>query len=209
MHDEELLITGLSRIDRSIALGERLVIATINDSAPRSQVLFDRCKPGCPEVSAFEEMLSPCKRAIARRDGVEFRMEFVTALRGAFDEENEYRNSAILETIRMRSESIITRSTDRLIIFSDLLENSLPYPWPTIVRKPPAKILAQIAAGGLIPSLAGAEVSAFGLGRDHNPDRTSLEPSELEDLTTFWSAYFERGGAAYSEVGIAYDGPTR
>lgn len=199
--DQELLVEGLSRFERTLELGERLVIATINDGPTGSTLLFDRCHPGCPEVGFPMNLIASCKPVVARRDRALFRAEFVKILRDVLQEPAEYPHSAILETIRARASEFLREPADRLVVFSDLLQNTDDHAWPSFAR---GRVLPRLRQEGLLADLHGAEVIAFGLGRDHAPGRPPLAPDELRQLVTFWETWFTAGGADPVRVGIAY-----
>ena len=81
-------------------------------------------------------------------------------------------------------------------IFSDLIENSEYLPGQEFYEEPDAALIGRIEADNLVPSLQGAAVKIFGVGRGGGEERTPLSVRRLNKLLDFWNTLFERSGAA-------------
>ena len=92
----------------------------------------------------------------------------------------------------------------RVVIFSDLLENSKLFPWPMIAAGDDATIYRTLSAFGLLPRLKAVPVSVFGVGRSHDVNRTPLAPERRLRLERFWRRLFELSGATSVSIGEHY-----
>jgi len=206
-YDEEdlnTLIEGLEIFETTITKGERLIIAMISDAAAKSTVIFDACMPGCPEYGFFESLVGECKPMVARQDAREFTARFINVLREVINTPQSYPYSAIIDVIRRRATEHLSEEHDRLIVFSDLLENSPRLPWPAVIRQDAAATVSRISRTGGLPELRGAEVVAFGIGREHSNARRPLSVRDRQRLVAFWEALFAASGGRNVRISFGY-----
>lgn len=202
--DENILVDALEQIVQSLALGERVRIVTINDAAVNSETVFDSCKPGCPDGGFMDALLSTCSQMAARQRALLFRGELVAQLKDIVTNPREYNYSAIVDTLATKMHEMSLESSDNVIIFSDLLENSSQYPWPAIVQGDPGTVLDRLSRTVVVPDIHGANVIAFGIGRNHTAGRPPLSVDTRSKLILFWEAYFRLSNAGLIQISIEY-----
>ena len=207
--DKELFVRGFERIVSSFQAGDRVSVNTIAGDYSRSERVFDRCVPGCPDSGVLSWLISTCRSMQARADFSDFRTELARTVRRLLDELQSYKRSDIVRTLarvtqamsRVRAGTEGGRLIGDVFVFSDLLENSDHLPWPGIVRDPPAALTQHLSKLEILPRLTGARVAAFGIGRRHDSERNPLGASDENRLRDAWTAIFKAGGADNVYVG--------
>jgi hypothetical protein len=202
--DQQVLVDGLDRFFKELGTGDRLLLYTIGGSAADSRRLFDACVPGCPEGGLLDSLFGACKPVVARADRQEFTRKLLGTLLDLLKKNVHYDASAILETVRTVVETNRDAHVERLVMFSDMLENSDVLTVSALVKDGPKEAIARVEAAGALPRVAGIDVDAFGTGRSHAPGRPALSTSMAHKLETFWTGVFERGGASRVAVGPEY-----
>jgi hypothetical protein len=202
--DQEVLVDGLERFFKELKSGDRLLLYTIGASASDSRRLFDACVPGCPEEGFFGGLFSSCKAVVARADRQQFTRSLLKALIDLLDKHVDYEASAILETIRAVADTNRATMPARLLIFSDMLENTDLLTFGQLVQDGADAALARVEAQRMVPDLAGIDVDAFGIGRSHAPGRPPLPVSTQRVLETFWNDLFREAGASRVAIGPEY-----
>ena len=208
-HDEATLVAGLDRFVKELQTGDRLLIYTIGGNPTDSSRLFDACVPGCLDEGLLGGLLSECMPVVARADRQQFTRKLLTSLIGLLKEHGDYKSSAIVATLESVTRANHDEQLSRVIIFSDMLENSDLFTLRQLVQQGADRALGKVAAARLVPHLQGVDVDAFGLGRSHTPGRPSLSRSDLRTIETFWQELFEQGRAARVDIGMEYRPETR
>lgn len=168
---------------------ERVVIATIEHHYSVSRQVFDRCLPAClPRRGA----LDPCSPLRADREARGFRARLFAEIRPLLAPAVEQRYSDITGTLVRHSRG---RRFHRLVLYSDVLENSQALPWQRFRDDDDAALLQTATSYDLIARLPGASVAIVGFGRSHNPGRPPLGAALDQKIRRFWAAYFRAGGA--------------
>jgi hypothetical protein len=203
--DKEIISSAADRILRQIEPGDRLVIHTITDDFATSQKLFDECQPGCPEAGFFDELMGTCKEAIVRRDAVSFREEYARALLPLVRDPEEHNGSAIIETLSVLSRQYSDVGISRVIVFSDLVQNSRLGNFLKMSKAQFDQVRATIQKLGMTAHLNGASVIDFGFGRTQGENRKGLTPEINARMEAFWRAYFIDGGAVTATVNQRYE----
>jgi hypothetical protein len=196
--DRDALVTGLEEAIRSIGIGDRVEIYTISDAFVNSELLFQQCMPGCPDVGLLEELVSECRPIIARQQALSFRAEILESLQEVVSTPRQYRYSAIVDTFSRQLAGMRLGSNSYVLVFSDMLENSPDLPWPAITEADGAEVAAGLPLPK--PDLAGARVIVCGFGRDHSPARRPLPESVRNATETFWRTFFEQLGAGSVDI---------
>lgn len=190
--DKTDLVDGVSRLFENLKGGERFTIRTIADSFTASTSLLDQCVPFCPDQGPLGDLFGSCTEGVMLNDRKHLRQEVVRQLQSLLANFTELPNSEIVRTIGLSApgEMRVGR-TNRLYLFTDLIENSLYLPGKRFFSDKNDLLLKQIATDGLIPDLTGAQIQIFGVGRGGNPgDRHPLDQALLSKLTDFWQRYF-------------------
>jgi hypothetical protein len=206
--DEEVFRASLKRLQGSLEAGDRLIIQTITGSYTESRKVFDDCMPGCPETGLMEWLTGSCRDIIASSDRNAFLRQAAAAVRQMLAEVQSFETSDIAQTIAETTREIATspdRRLTRLIVFSDMVENSKALPWSTLQTGQPRKLVAALNEVGVKPSLGGADVVVFGFGRFHDRGRTQLRPETRNHLVDFWTRWFKSGRAETVFIGQRWE----
>ncbi len=139
----------------------------------------------------------------AQADFSAFRRELAKRIRGMLDDLQSYEHSDIVRTIARVTQAVVgapksmgdARRLVQVFIFSDLLENSMHLPWPSVVQGSRDALLKKLGSQDLLAQLDGARVTAFGFGRNHDPARSPLSATTEKRLSEFWTGFFMGSGA--------------
>jgi hypothetical protein len=198
--DKEQLVRGITEIVASMQGGDRLVIRTITESFVTSDHVLDQCVPRCAEDTFWGKFWS-CNEGQIVSDTRKMKGEIVRSLREKLANFEEQPRSDIIRTISSlsREEMPLGRSSV-LYIFSDLIENSDHMATRTLLSVSPKALINNLKKNELVASLDGAEVHAFGIGRDSSPKRNPLPPAVFQRLTMFWNSYFKASKSTSVEM---------
>lgn len=192
--ERDLLKSGLSAVASSLERGERLVVHAITDDATRSPLIFDGCRPGCPEgAGTLGGLFSECKPVVAQSDKLQFYQRLRAAFLPIINQNVSFPYSDIVQGITLLSHEYERGGLARLVIYSDLLENSSELPWPKLVEMGPSRAMEVIMETGNRPALEDVVVDVFGFGRSHA--RRRLGRYERHAVVMFWREFFEWSGA--------------
>jgi hypothetical protein len=194
--DKQALVSGFGRVFETLKGGERLSIRTIEDSFPRSARVLEACVPWCPDNGILGDLFSKCTEGAAINDNKALRRDIVAALAARLNAASELPHSEIVRTIALSApEEYRADRTNRIVIFSDMIENSEYLPGRTFFSTADGALIEKIAADRLIPDLFGAEVRVFGVGRTGTEGREPLSQQQLGKLVGFWTTFFAAAGA--------------
>jgi hypothetical protein len=193
--DKAALIDGVSRLFESLKGGERFSIRTVAESFAASESLLDACIPFCPSKGFLDDLFSSCTEGVVINERKHLREEVVGELRALLENFVELPNSEIVRTIAQTSTvELRAGRTNRLYLFTDLIENSVYLPGKQFFSDDNEDLLRRVAADGLVPDLRGVMVRVFGVGRAGTPERRALEQELLSKLLAFWEGYFAAAG---------------
>jgi hypothetical protein len=193
--DKTEIVEAVNEAYRVLEGGDKLVVRTIADSYAHSERLFDRCKPYCATSSTIGRYFN-CNDGVIRSDADNDKYEMTQALKMHLAHFEERKYSDIIRTlVTTAREEIKGANHVRIIIFSDLIENSDHLSGGQLFNLPTARLLANLKQEGLIAALSGAQVQVAGVGRAGTPERRPLTVRELNKLDEFWKAYFAAAGA--------------
>ena len=195
--DQASLIDGVEKIYAGLGDGDRLSIRTIEDAFPRSRRLFDACMPWCESGGFIDDLFSDCTEGVVIDDRRHLQMEVVRVIRELAENSVELPHSEIVRTIAMSSgEEYRVGQANRLVIFSDMIENSEYLPSSRFLSRKNSDLLSDLAKDRLVPDLHEAEAVVFGIGRKGDPDsRDVLEQEKIEKIADFWDGFFALAGA--------------
>lgn len=168
---------------------ERVVVATIEHHYSVSRQSFNGCLPAC---LPRRRPLDPCSPLRADREARGFRERLFAAIRPLLAPAPEQRYSDITGTLARQSR---TRRFDRIVLYSDMLENSQALPWPHVRDGDEATLMEAANAYDLVARLPGARVEIVGFGRSHDPGRPPLAAPVDRRIRRFWQTYFRAAGA--------------
>ena len=202
--DQTLFLQALDRVVSGLEAGDRLVLFTMTGAYTESQKLFDECRPGCPELGFFEELLATCRSTLARSEMVKFTRQLAGTLAGLLKQPEETRFSDLFRTVAeaVRPYSRGPHKVRTLIMFSDLIENSTLLPERDLKRLSPSEILQRLRSSGVTADLEGATVRVFGFGRDDSAGRPPLSQGTRQRIADAWRKWFETSGADSIEIGF-------
>jgi hypothetical protein len=195
--DQASLIDGVEKIYSGLGDGDRLSIRTIEDAFPRSRRLFDACMPWCESAGFIDDLFSDCTEGVVIDDRRHLQSEVVRVIKGLAQSSVELPHSEIVRTIAMSAgEEYRAGQGNRLIIFSDMIENSEYLPSSRFLSRKNGDLFSDLAKDRLVPDLHDAEVIVFGVGRKGDPDsREVLEQEKIEKIVDFWDGFFSLAGA--------------
>jgi len=182
----------------ALGTGDRLSLRTIEDQYATSQLIFDDCKPGCPESqSALDEYLGTgCATTQAQADLDQFLGTLIQKIQPLIRNDQEALHSDIIATVgRLTNAYTEEHRYDEIVLYSDMLENSPSRPWTWVQQQSEETLLRAVTDAGLLPRADGAVVRIFGFGRVHNDGRPQLDEAVDNRLRRFWTNYFTAGGA--------------
>lgn len=195
--DKQILVDGLQNIVGQLGDGDRIVIRTIADSYTHTEKLIDRCMPYCPPMSFWESLFSNCTGGLILNHKRTLIAEIRSSVRQRLDQFEELEHSEIIGTIAQSAKEVLSpKQGAKVYIFSDLIENSDYIPGKTFSEESNELLLTKIEADRLVPSLKGATVKIFGVGRGGGSERTPLPIPRLNKLLDFWNKLLARGEAA-------------
>lgn len=195
--DKSALVDGISRIFESLTGGERFTVRTIADATSHSETLLSACIPVCASKGLIDDLFrSDCTEGAAINDRQHLRSQIVTQLRQLLDGFVELPYSAIAGTLAETGSLEYRRGrSNRIFIFSDLIENSPDIPGKDLFDSKAPILVERAEKRRMIPDLAEADVRVFGVGRSGKPGRPPLPTELLLKLKDFWEAYFAKTGA--------------
>jgi hypothetical protein len=194
--DKTILVDGLQRIVADLKGGDRIVIRTIGDSVAHSERLVDRCIPYCPPKGFWEDLFSDCTGGLILNHKRILIADIRKKARERLDQFTELPFSDIVTTVALVSrEELSGKKSAEIFLFSDLIENSPFMPGGEFLMLPNADLLKRVAENQLVPSLHGAKVQVFGVGRGGTAERTALPIERLNKIMEFWTRLFTEGGS--------------
>jgi hypothetical protein len=203
-HDQDILVDGLERFFEELETGDRLLLYTIGATAADSRRLFDSCVPGCQDNGLLDSLFSSCRAVVARADRQAFTQQLLRTLIDLLNRQVDHDGSAILETIRTVASSNQATDPTRLVVFSDMLENTDLLTFRQLVEQGANAALERVKDQQMVPDLAGIDVDIFGIGRSHAPGRPPLSTETIRVLETFWQELLRLAGASRVTIGPGY-----
>lgn len=207
--DQDILVRTAEGFFRRQEAGERVVVAASGAAYTEMRLVFNECRPGCPDeggVGGFlGRLTSACRPVIARSDLLSFQARFIGSL-GALLRQGEDAPASDL----FRAVAEATRLVEangyaplrQVLVYSDLLEASPLFPGQAIRRTPPAEVLRQLADAGVQARLRGAEVRVVGFGRSDAPNRAPLPQDVRRRVEESWTRWLKEGGATDVVIGL-------
>ena len=202
--DREHLMDGISKIFESLEVGDEIISHSISSSSVLSEKVFEGCYPGCPEGDIWSWATNACKGGLARQDALRFKAELAGKMKAVMGRYVDHPQSDILATIADLTKTYNGKNLSRLVVFSDLLENSKALPWPTIATSRFESLKPSVRRSGGTAELQGVKVQVFGFGRSHSDNREPLSGEMRQKVAEFWASYFKESGASDVRIGQRY-----
>ena len=211
--DREVIIGGMERIIQKLPAGTLLTVHTISDAAANSRTIFTGCRPGCRERGWTGWFVSACSPIRAKKEDQVFFTELAGKLGPVLGTNTSFPKSDIVRTIRAASHKVSGRGVSKMIVYSDLLENSDLIPYrkknyfgDTIAAK------RKIESLGMLSNLSNSTVIVFGFGRSHNNTEFGNDSSGRDGLDVelearvleFWQWYLRSSGAKSTSISRQY-----
>lgn len=203
--DVKNLEDGLYAAVSELRAGDRLVVREIGDDAFASSHVFDDCRPGCVARSFWERM--NCSNLALTADVLGFQKRASSALKTLPATTKEYPHSDILETLTVLSNEYRDAHVVRVIVFTDLLENTKQLPESLFLQGRSDLVAKRIRTLGLTAQFPDADVLIFGVGRHDGPTRRGLTIHEWQSLRSIWTAWFKASGATSVHIYQWYPSP--
>ena len=200
---KDLFQRGITGIVSALTPGERVRIATIEDSYSSSQLLYEGCVPYCSN-GLLDFFLSECTDGLIRLETRRQLSEIKKALQERLSKATSDMDTS--DIVRTIAYAVQPRGSDRhldLFVFSDLIENSEFMSGKIFWSQPTSTSMKQIEDNSLMPDLREATVNAFGVGRGGSMGRHPLTQDRINKLHEFWTAYFAAAGAPDAQISEA------
>lgn len=168
--------------------GERLVVGVISGKTAESRIVMDRATPGKDMWESAIKLRKQRNEFLACLDEVE---------KGLLQQNEKAPASAILETIIFVADFLRRdpSPTKRLIIFSDMVQNSDAVSFYGKRSNEPLEIImARLVSEKRIPKLNGVVIDVAGAG-------TGVSEQVGFKVKEFWQRVFEQGGAKLRSYG--------
>ena len=192
--DRENFAKGLEGIFEKLTPGDRFVVQTIEDTPQNSKTVFEGCYPGCPKGGMWSWLSGSCREMKARASALKFKHDLARRGKTLLRQPAQFAYSAIGETLGTKALDHQGRQrplTD-LFAFTDLLENTLETPWPSILVRDGT---SYVRDRELADTMTGVKVVVFGIGRSHGTDRSMLDRTTIKQISGFWTDAFQAMGA--------------
>ncbi|HET7714012.1 MAG TPA: hypothetical protein VFK86_00130 [Bauldia sp.] len=205
--DRSVLRDSALKVFDRLEGGQKFTILTIEDSFSHSRRLIEACIPFCPDGSILDDLFSDCTEGVLlqERRALAARLRDVLGL--MLESSSELPRSDIVRTIyyAMRGDVGVAPTHVDLYVFSDMLENSGFITLRDLFAGKPSALVDMARKNDLVPSMPGASVRIFGVGRRHSEGKPELSVAEMQKLTDFWREYFTAAGAASVEISPRFD----
>ncbi|TCZ51791.1 hypothetical protein [Roseicella aquatilis] len=203
--DRDILVRSVDAFFRRQDPGERLVVAAASGAYTELKLVFNACRPGCPEAGFLGRLTSACRPVLARADFQAFEAEFLARLVELLKQPEEAAASDLFRSVAEATRLVGANGyapLRQVLIFSDLLEASSLFPGQAIRRTPPAEALRRLSEAHVAARLAGAEVRVIGFGRSDAPNRPPLPQDIRRRVEESWEGWFRAGGARSVQIGL-------
>jgi hypothetical protein len=203
--DEDILIRTVESFFRRQDAGERVVVAASSGAYTDMRLVFNECRPGCPDDGFFGRLTSTCRAVIARSDYLNFEARFIAVLRELLVTTEDGPTSDLFRSVAEATRLVEANGYAKLhqfLMYSDLLEASSLFPAPSIRRMTPAEVLKRLAEQRVEAKLAGAEVRVIGFGRNDGPGRAALPQDTRRRVEESWRRWLQGGGASEIVIGL-------
>lgn len=205
--DFNVLVQGLEAMFDKLNIGDRLVVHTIQEDYTQSEKVFESCVPGCKEGGGLGDWVAgTCRAMQAKQDNRKFRIDLAVKLKGMLQDIRTYPQSDILRTVQEVARAYANKDLKRMVMFTDLLENSDVLSYQGLASMDPSKAGPFLRDNDLVPKLSGVNVDVFGFGRGHDDKRKALAKPVEKNVRTFWKTFFQEGGASNVTIGLWYGG---
>ena len=203
--DQDILIRTVEAFFRRQNAGERVVVAASSGAYTELRLVFNECRPGCPDEGFFARLTSTCRAVVARGDYLTFEARFIATLRDLLVQPEDAPMSDLFRSVAEATRLVEANGYAPLrqfLFYSDLLEASSLFPAQAIRRTPPAEALRRLAESGVQPRVQGAEVRVIGFGRGDAPNRPPLPQDIRRRVEDTWQRWFREAGATDVQIGL-------
>ena len=203
--DQDILVRTVEAFFRNQAPGERVVVAESTGAYTDLRLVFNECRPGCPDEGFFSRLTSTCRGVIARSDYLNFEARFIGTLRDLLTQQEEAPVSDLFRSVAEATRLVSANTYAPLrqfLFYSDLLEASSLFPGQTIRHMAPADALRRLDGEHVQAHLQGASVRVIGFGRNDAPNRAPLVQDIRRRVEDTWTRWFRAGGATDVEIGL-------
>jgi hypothetical protein len=203
--DQDILIRTVESFFQHQTAGERVIVAESSGAYTDLKLVFNECRPGCPDEGFFSRLTSLCRPVLARSDYLGFEARFIGTLRDLLVQSEESPASDLFRSVAESTRLVQANGYAPLrqfLFYSDLLEASSLFPGQTIRRMPPAEALRHLIASQVEAQLHGANVRVIGFGRNDAPTRQPLTQDVRHRVEEIWQRWFREGGAADVQIGL-------
>jgi hypothetical protein len=97
--DQDILIRTVEVFFRRQDPGERVIVAAASGAYTALRLVFNECRPGCPEEGFLGRLTSTCRGVLARSDYLNFEARFIATLRALLVEAEDAPASDLFRSV--------------------------------------------------------------------------------------------------------------
>jgi len=180
LKDVDNLKQSLVVLKKMLSNGERLIVGVSTGKASETRVLMDMVLPKKSlwvsklKIRAGEKKFDDCFKKIEEEVLVQ---------------NEKHSSSALLETLRVVSKALESDSskTKRVIVYSDMVQNSASISFYKSKVVDPEKILKQVEKEFLLATFSNTDFHVAGVG-------TGVSDKKARSIEQFWRKYIEKSG---------------
>jgi hypothetical protein len=129
--DQDILIRTVEVFFRRQSPGEGVIVAAASGAYTELRLVFNECRPGCPDKGFFGRLPSTCCAVIAGSDYFNFEARFIATLRALLFEAEDATTSDLFRSIAETTRLVEVNGYKplcQLLSYSDFLEASSLFP---------------------------------------------------------------------------------
>ena len=178
---------SLRALEQMLQPGERLVVGMSTDKVSDTRIVLDKVKP---KPSIWVSKLK------VRAQEKEFSECFEKMKRLVLTQNESYKHSAIIETLSFVSKVVSAdkSSSKRVVLFSDMIQNSPEISFYRVNSVDPTALLKQIEKKFMMWDFPKVEIFAAGAG-------VGVTDQKARSIEAFWKQYFAKMGASLKFYG--------
>jgi hypothetical protein len=203
--DQDILVRTVESFFQHQTPGERVIVAESSGAYTDLRLVFNECRPGCPDEGFFSRLVSTCRAVIARSDYLGFETRFIATLKDLLTQTEESPASDLFRSVAEATRLVPANGyapLHQFLFYSDLLEASSLFPGQAIRRMPPNDAARHLADEHVQAQLEGAQVRVIGFGRNDAPTRQPLAQDIRRRVEEIWLHWFRAGGATDVQIGL-------
>lgn len=190
VRDARILLAGVAKILEASEMAGRFMVKSITESYAQSEIIFEARFPDCRDTS----ILADCSIEAAKFQKRRLATRLAGELRALIKNSEGARNSDILGTIVLQT--LAYGSISQIYVFTDGIDSVAGVHFRHASSGEVGRYCEALVRGQQAKPLSGTKLVMFGVGRNHDGDRTPLPLSDYFKLKFNWEACLNALGAA-------------